>query len=100
MKIRTLLDEYYSERERYAFSLELDKTKENIRDLKVRYFDLLLRDLEGCGCTIYILVGRRLDGDQPLQSLEASFDRDRLEELKVEYINTFDSLYIEECTFV
>lgn len=67
--------------------------------LKITYFDKLRTQLESTR-QLYILVGRRLDGNQPLQSILTSFDRDRLEELKVEYINTFDSLYIEECTFV
>jgi hypothetical protein len=70
-----------------------------INNLKITYFDKLRTQLESTE-RLYILVGRRIGSDQPLQSILTSFDRVRLEELKIDYLDTFDSLYIEECMFV
>ena len=67
--------------------------------IKIKYFNEIRAKLESTP-KLYILVGREIGGDSPLLSLLTSFDRERLEELKVEFINSFDSLYIEECVFV
>ena len=68
--------------------------------IQLKYFEKLFDLCVNNHQKVYILVGRRLDGDQPLQSLEVSFDPLKLEQSKIDYLNTFDCLYIEECMFV
>lgn len=45
---------------------------------------------------LYILVGREKGGNQPLQSLIASFSLEKVDNIRVEYQNTHEDLYIEE----
>lgn len=45
---------------------------------------------------LYVLVGREKGGSQPLQSLIASFSVEKVDNMRVEYQNTHEDLYIEE----
>ena len=45
---------------------------------------------------LYILVGRVIGDKQPLQSLVASFSLEKVDNMRIEYQNTHEDLYIEE----